>query len=82
MSIAVMPYSAKVDLKLIVGSQTYPLGQVGPDRLIFPEALSPPPCEGEIVMTIDDDEQRWKVSLPNGSSTDSPVVMTQPSATE
>lgn len=82
MSIAVMPYSAKVDLKLIVGSQTYQLGQVGPDRLIFREALSLPPCEGEVVMTIDDDEQRWKVSLPNGSSANSPVVMTQLSATD
>lgn len=77
-----MPYSAKVDLKLIVGSQTYQLGQVGPDRLIFREALSLPPCEGEVVMTIDDDEQRWKVSLPNGSSANSPVVMTQLSATD
>ena len=77
MSIAVTPYSAEVDLKLVVGSQIYQLGQVGPDRLIFREAISLSPCEGEVVMTIDDDVQRWRVLLPNGSSANSRVVMTQ-----
>ena len=77
MSIAVMPYSAKVDLKLIVGSKTFQLGQVGPDRLIFRDACQLPPCEGEIVMMIDDEEQRWKVRLPIGCSMDSLVVMTE-----
>jgi hypothetical protein len=74
MSIAVMPFSAKVDLKLIVEGRTF---QLGPDRLIFRKARSLPPCEGEIVMTIDNQEQRWKVVLPNGSSIDSAVVMTE-----
>ena len=78
MSVAVTPYSAKVDLKLIIGDQTYQLGQVGPDRLIFRQALSLPPCEGEVVMTIDDEIQRWRVTLPNGSSSLSRIVMTQP----
>ena len=81
MSVAVTPYSAKVDLKLIIGDQTCQLGQVGPDRLIFRQALSLPPCEGEVVMTIDNDIQRWRVMLPNGSSSLSRIVMTQVATT-
>ena len=68
--------SAVVTLKLIVSSETYELGQVGPELLIFVNPTSLPPCEGEILMTIDGRVYRQKISLPDGCDLNARIVRT------
>ncbi len=69
-------HSAVVTLKLIVRSETYELAQVGPELLIFVDPISLPPCEGEVLMTIDGRVYRQKISLPDGCDLDARIVRT------
>ncbi len=69
-------HSARVTLKLIVDSATYELAQVGPELLIFVNPTSLPPCEGEILMTIDGRVYRQKISLPDGCDLNARIVRT------
>lgn len=62
----------------MVGANSYELGQVGPDFLIFRDPTALTPCEGEVVMTIDGREHRWSVSLPEGRTADSRISKTRP----
>ena len=73
----VTPYSAKVDLKLIVGDQTYDLGQVGPELVIFRDPVSLPPCDAVLIMTIDGHEQRSNIRLLDGASPDNRITRTK-----
>jgi hypothetical protein len=59
-------HSAAVTLRFIVGDASFELGQVGPEMLIFQQDCELPPCDGEVVMTIDGREYRTQVQLPDG----------------
>jgi hypothetical protein len=59
-------YSADVRLSLVVGDRSFDVGQVGPEDLVLREPVTLPPCEGEIVITIDGSERRYPVSLIDG----------------
>lgn len=67
-------HSAAVTLRFIVGEASYELGQVGPEMLIFQDDCEVPPCDGEVVMTIDGREYRTKVQLPDGRKRDASVA--------
>jgi hypothetical protein len=51
---------------LIVDGSSIPIDQMGPDFLLIDKLIDHPPCEATIVLTIDDDERRWNVLLPEG----------------
>ena len=59
-------HSAEVALSLITAHGTIRLAQIGPDYVIVAKPLDLPPCDAEIVMLIDEFEQRWPVRLIDG----------------
>lgn len=48
--------------------ETLPVGQVGPDFLLLKTPLDHLPAEGTLIIRVDDNEHRWPVRLPAGSS--------------
>lgn len=69
-------YSANVQLHLEVDGRTVDLAQIGPDDVIANDPIDLPPCEADVVMHVDGEERRWRVSLVNGMSRDNRVVKT------
>src|SRR5437667_9951125 len=61
-------YSAYVQLELVVGDRAYELAAIGPGEICLREPAELPACEAEVVMRVDDHEDRWHVYLPDGLS--------------
>jgi hypothetical protein len=61
-------YSADVRMHLYVNGFALPIGQLGPGFIILRNAPDHPPTDAEIVMSIDGEERRWNVQLPEGIS--------------
>lgn len=59
-------YSADVQMELCVNGFVLSIGQLGPDFLILEETADHPPSDAEITLSIDGDESRWTVILPDG----------------
>lgn len=59
----------KMELILIDGT-SLPIAQMGPDFLLLHKPVNLPPCEATLVFTVDDNERRRVVLLPNGMSAD------------
>lgn len=59
-------YSSDVSLHLEAEGQVWPLAKIGPDHVVPRERFDLPPCDAEIVMTVDGDERRWRVRLVRG----------------
>lgn len=73
-------YSGIVKLRLRVGDQEYRLSRLGPDYVSFRDAVDLPPCEGEVIMTVDDRQHIWSVALSEGASVDSERVSAIPAS--
>ena len=67
-------YSSDVRLWLTVADQMYPLAQIWHDHIIFRNAVELPPCEGEVLMTVDGRPRRWRVRLEDGAVPFEPTV--------
>jgi hypothetical protein len=65
-------YSADVRMHLNVNGHILAIGQLGPDFLILREAIDHPPTDASIFLSIDGDERRWNVHLPNGIQVSEP----------
>ena len=63
-------YSADVRMTLRLNGHTIPIAQMGPDFLILDEPVDHPPCVADVVLSVDGNEQRWKVRLPEGIQRD------------
>jgi len=59
-------HSADVRIRLSVNGLELPVAQLGPDFLILRKSTSYPPAQAEISMSVDGDEERWKIDLPEG----------------
>ncbi len=59
-------YSADVRMQLNVNGFVLPIAQLGPDFIILRDRAAHPPAEAEIVLSIDGEESRWNVHLPDG----------------
>ena len=68
-------YSSTVTLRLIVGDQSYDVGQVGPDVVIFREPVTFSSCDAELEMTVEGQFRRSSVRVESCSST--PIVKVQ-----
>ncbi len=62
--------SADVTIELRFNGFVIPVAQLGPDFLILDDPVDQPSGEAEIMLRVDDDEQRWPVFLPDGLSRD------------
>ena len=63
-------HSADVRMQLNVGGRSLKLAQLGPGFAILALPADVPPGDAEIVLSIDGNERRWNVILPNGLSRD------------
>ena len=68
-------YSTIADFKLIANGTTYDVGQVSSNFIIMAHPVEIPPCEAELIITVEGDERRRQVRLPNGASSDSDWVV-------
>jgi hypothetical protein len=59
-------HSADVRIHLHLNGCVLPIAQLGPEFLILRAPIDHPPCDAEITLSIDGDESRWSVHLPNG----------------
>ena len=53
-------------MQLNVNGHVLSIGQLGPDFLILRDAIDQPPADASILLSIDGDESRWTVHLPDG----------------
>ena len=61
-------YSPDVQLAFVLGDKSYPLSSIADTYIEFREPVELPPCEGEVVMTVDRRVERWRVVLKRGTS--------------
>jgi hypothetical protein len=59
-------HSADVRMDLHVNGHVFGIGQMGPNFLILRDAAEQPPGEAELAMSVDGDEERWRVRLVDG----------------
>ena len=60
-------YSPKVALALMVGGRELALSHVGPRDVTVREACEPiPPSDAELLITVDDETESYKIFLPHG----------------
>ena len=59
-------YSSDVRLRLEAAGHSWPIAKIGPDHFVPAERFQLAPCTGEIVMTVDEQERRWRVCLAKG----------------
>lgn len=71
-------YSSTVQLELHALGRIFPLAEIGPDSVYLREPAAIPPCEAEVIMTIDGRQRTWRVDLPDGLSLSSRLATTQP----
>lgn len=71
-------YSAEVRLYLETSKGTFSLAQIGPNDVIFAKPVDLPPCDAEVVMSIDGTVTRWPVRLANGVTSSNQLSATTP----
>jgi hypothetical protein len=67
-------HSAVVELELIVGGRSVELSQVAPEFLIVQHPENLAPCQAEVIVRVDGDENRRRVFLVDGISASSARV--------
>lgn len=70
-------FSSEVDIQMIVDEQVLSVSQIGPEQLTLEFPVSLPPCEADVVLTVDGQASRWTVRLPEGASAESRQVKTE-----
>ncbi|KAF0179750.1 MAG: hypothetical protein FD161_1092 [Limisphaerales bacterium] len=55
-------------MRLLVNDLTVPVVQLGPDFLLLDAPVDLPAGDASVVMQVDQQERRWDVRLPEGSS--------------
>jgi len=60
--------STHVEMRLLINGSSLPIAQMGPDFLLLDKPIDHPPGEATIVLSVDADERRWQVRLPEGLS--------------
>jgi hypothetical protein len=63
-------HSAQIEMQLLVNGVTLSIGQMGPDYLMLDASIDHPPTNATIVFSVDGNERRWTVRLPEGLSMD------------
>ncbi|PWU10928.1 MAG: hypothetical protein C5B50_24485 [Verrucomicrobia bacterium] len=61
-------HSARVEMRLVVNGSFIPITHMGGDFLLIAKSSDHPPCEGTVILRVDQTERQWRVSLPQGIS--------------
>ncbi len=60
-------YSPNVALGLLIDGRRFELSHVGPEDVTVRDRCEPiPPTDAELVITVDDESETYKIYLPNG----------------
>jgi hypothetical protein len=59
-------HSANVVMALLLNGQSLPIAQMGPDFLLLDSPIEHPPAIADVVLSVDGEEERWTVRLPEG----------------
>ena len=70
-------FSSELDIQMIVSGHALSVSQIGPELLTLETAVALPPCEADVVLTVDGQSSRWTVRLPEGASANSRQVKTE-----
>ena len=62
-------------MRLLVGGQSMPVAQLGPDFLLLENPVNHPPADASMVLQVDQSERSWNVRLPQGISANSKRVV-------
>ena len=57
-------------MRLLIDGASLPIAQMGPDFLLLDKPIDSPPGEAILILSVDEDERRWTVLLPEGMSAD------------
>jgi hypothetical protein len=60
-------FSSNVRLELRTAGRSFDLAEISPREITLREPVDLPPCDAEIVMTVDGEPRHWKVRLVNGA---------------
>ena len=55
-------------MHLLVGGQSIPVAQMGPDFILLQNPVNHPPADASVVLQVDQSERSWNVHLPHGIS--------------
>jgi hypothetical protein len=58
-------YSPIVAMRLEANGKVWGIAKLGPDHFVPIDRVEIPAGRGEIIMTVDGEERRWKVRIPN-----------------
>jgi hypothetical protein len=61
-------HSADVRMELRLKGDVLPITQLGRDFLILANPIEYPPADGEISLSVDGEEDHWRIRLPEGLS--------------
>jgi len=61
-------------MRLLVGSHSIPVAQMGPDFVLLESPVNHPPAHASVVLQVDKSERSWNVLLPHGISADTKRV--------
>ena len=53
-------------MSLAVNGHVFSVAKLGPDFLVLRDPIPHPPAEAELSLSIDGQEERWRVELING----------------
>jgi hypothetical protein len=73
-------FSADVRMHLSINGHVLTIGQLGPDFIILRDPIDHPPTRAEITVSIDGQEQRWPIHLPDGITVTAVQTSIAPSA--
>ncbi len=59
-------HSAQVKMRLLVGGQSIPVAQMGPDFVLLQNPVNHPPADASVVLQVDKSERSWNIHLPHG----------------
>jgi hypothetical protein len=57
-------------MRLTIGDEVFGVRQLGPDFIMLRNPAHREPTEGEMFLSVDGSERRWRVSLQEGISPD------------
>jgi len=58
--------STHVEMRLLINGASLSIAQMGPDFLLLDKPIDHPPSEATIALSVDGNERRWPVRLPEG----------------
>ena len=56
-------YSAAVEIELLMDNRSFSVAQIGRGMLIVDESVSLPCQHGELILTVDGNPRRWRVTV-------------------